>query len=44
MVSKGADVLTEYIPICIPGSVALYAPGKETRGPGVPLPPPVTVI
>lgn len=26
-----------------PGSVFLYAPGKLTNGPGVPLPPPVTL-
>ena len=28
----------------MPGSVALYAPGKATRGPGVPDPPPFTLI
>ena len=28
----------------IPGSVALYAPGNATSGPGVPEPPPVTFI
>ncbi len=28
----------------MPGSVALYAPGKATKGPGVPDPPPLTLI
>jgi hypothetical protein len=28
----------------IPGSVAEYAPGNATTGPGLPLPPPVTSI
>ena len=30
--------------ILIPGSLALYAPGNETSGPGVPFPPLVTLI
>jgi hypothetical protein len=27
-----------------PGSSGVYAPGKATKGDGVPLPPPVTAI